>query len=195
MKPEQAFLIYLHGFNSSPKSHKASQLREYLAERGLGEHYACPALPPSGSQSIALVEAEMQQRPGRRFVFIGSSLGGFYATWLAEKHDASAVIINPGIRPWGDLRNYLGSQQNIYTGECYELTEAHLDEWQRLWVPFITPSRYFLLAETGDELLDYRDAASRYEGARQLIVPGGDHSFQSFTVHIPALLEFAGMSA
>src|SRR3954471_22120421 len=100
------FIFYLHGFNSSPQSHKARQLGSYLIQRGMGEHYSCPALPPSGEQAIALVEGEMAKRLGRRFIFVGSSLGGFYATWLAEKHGASAVLVNPGIKPWVDLREY-----------------------------------------------------------------------------------------
>lgn len=188
-------IIYLHGFNSSPQSHKARQFGDDLARRGLSEHYFCPALPPSGKQAVALIESEMARHPNRRFVFVGSSLGGFYSTWLAEKHAASAVLINPGIRPWVDLRNHLGMQENIYTAERYELTSRHLEEWQQLWAPAITPSRYLLLVETGDEVLDYREAVVRYAGARQIVIQGGDHSLQSFTDHIPAILEFAGLPA
>lgn len=193
MNPALPCIVYLHGFNSSPQSHKARQFGDYLARRGMGEHYVCPALPPSGRQAIGLIETEMAKRPGRRFVFIGSSLGGFYSTWLAEKHEASAVLLNPGIKPWLDLRGHVGPQQNMYTGERYELTLEHLHEWERLWMPEITPPRYFLLVETGDEVLDYRAAVSRYAGGQQRIIPGGDHSLQSFAEHIPAILEFAGM--
>jgi predicted esterase YcpF (UPF0227 family) len=195
MKPDFPCFIYLHGFNSSPQSHKARQFGAWLEQRGWGEHYVCPALPTSGRQAMALVEELMASRPGRRFVFVGSSLGGFYATWLAEKHAAQAVLINPGIKPWLDLRPYLGTQQNIYTAERYELTESHLQEWEQQWVAAITPSRYLLLVETGDELLDYRVAVARYAGARQRVIQGGDHAFQSFPEHIPAILEFAGIAA
>ncbi|MCC6207707.1 MAG: esterase, partial [Gammaproteobacteria bacterium] len=87
---------------------------------------------------------------------------------------------------------YLGAQQNLYTGERYELTEAHVQEWERLWRQSITPSRYLLMVETGDEVLDYREAVARYAGAEQIVVQGGDHMFQSFPEHIPRLLEFAG---
>jgi predicted esterase YcpF (UPF0227 family) len=125
---------------------------------------------------------------------VGSSLGGFYATWLAEKHGLKAVLINPAIEPQVGLRAYLGPQQNLYTGERYVLTEAHLQEWQAIRVPRITPSRYLLLVETGDEVLDYRKAVDRYGGCEQVVVQGGDHSLQSFPQHLPRLLRFAGLA-
>jgi predicted esterase YcpF (UPF0227 family) len=187
------FVVYLHGFNSSPQSHKAQLLREALLQRGLIDAYHCPALPTRGLEAIAAVEAELAGRPGHAPVFVGSSLGGFYATWLAEKHDGKAVLINPAITPHVGLRDYLGPQQNLFTGDRYELTEQHLRDWEQLYVPVPTPSRYLLLVETGDELLDYREAVKRYHGARQIVVQGGDHSLQSFSRHIPLILQFAGL--
>ena len=184
--------IYLHGFNSSPRSFKATYLQQYFAERELQGQYFCPGLPPRADQAIAIVEAEMARHPDDRFTFVGSSLGGYYATWLAEKHDARAVLINPAITPHLGLLDYLGTQKNFHTGEQYELTQTHLREWEKLHVPALTPSRYLLLVETGDEVLDYREALARYAGARQVIVQGGDHSLQSFPDHVPLILEFAG---
>ena len=181
-------IVYLHGFNSSPQSHKAQVLARYLAERGMAGEYACPALPPLASDAIRKAE----RRVSRSTCFIGSSLGGFYATWLAEKHGARAVLINPAIDPHVGLRAYLGRQENLHTGEPYELTEAHLRAWEKLHVPRITPSRYLLIVEAGDEVLDYRQAVARYRGAEQVVIPGGDHSLQSFEQHLPRILAFAG---
>jgi predicted esterase YcpF (UPF0227 family) len=186
-------IVYLHGFNSSPQSHKAQVLARYLAERGLGARCACPALPPLATQAIAAVEALIARHPGVRLCFLGSSLGGYYATYLAEKHDAAAVLINPAIEPHVGLRAYLGEQKNLHTGEPYRLTEAHLRAWQALWVPRITPSRYLLIVETGDEVLDYRQALERYRGAEQAVIEGGDHSLQSFPRHLPRIVAFAGL--
>jgi len=185
-------IVYLHGFNSSPQSHKAQVLCRYLAERGLACAFACPALPPLASAAVR--EIERMGSP-KEACFVGSSLGGFYATYLAEKHGAKAVLINPAIEPHIGLRAYLGPQRNLHTGEPYVLTEAHLREWEALVVPRITPSRYLLLVETGDELLDYRAAVRRYAGCEQVVVPGGDHSLQSFPQHLPRILEFAGHAA
>lgn len=178
-------IVYLHGFNSSPQSHKAQVLGRYLAEHGLA--YACPALPPLAADAVR----EAERHLGESSCFVGSSLGGFYATWLAEKHGTKAVLLNPAIDPHVGLRGYLGRQENLHTGQPYELTEAHLQAWERLYVPRITPQRYLLIVETGDEVLDYRRALERYAGARQVVIPGGDHSLQSFPRHLSRIVEFS----
>ena len=160
-----------------------------MAERGLADRYACPALPPRAGDALARIEPLL----GAGTCLVGSSLGGFYATWLAEKHRLRAVLINPAIDPHVGLRAYLGPQQNLYTGERYELMEEHLREWQSLYAPRVTPSRYLLLVETGDEVLDYRKALARYAGCEQVVVPGGDHTLQSFPQHVPRILRYAGL--
>ena len=185
-------IVYLHGFNSSPSSHKAQVLKDYLAKRGLASVYSCPALPVLGSAAIRDVEHVLTGKP---VCFVGSSLGGFYATHLAERYEARAVLINPAIEPHIGLRPYLGPQRNLHTGEPYELTETHLRDWERLVVPRITPARYLLLVETGDEVLDYRQAVQRYAGCDLLVIEGGDHSLQSFPQHLARIVEFAGHAA
>jgi uncharacterized protein len=172
-------IVYLHGFNSSPASKKAQQLGAYMRSRGLGADFDCPQLPHLPDEAIAVAEAAISRAAGRPVTLIGSSLGGFYATWLAETHRFNAVLL-------------IGPQKNLYSGEEFQLTEAHIAGWERLMVPAITPSRYFLIVETGDEVLDYREAVERYRGARQIVIPGGDHTLQSFPGHMPAILEFAG---
>jgi len=178
-------IVYLHGFNSSAQSHKAQVLGRYLETRGLGAQYACPDLPSHPAEAVRAIEAMADA------CFVGSSLGGFYATYMAEKHGARAVLINPAIDPHVGLRAYLGPQKNLHTGEPYELTEAYLKAWQDLYRPRITPERYLLLVETGDEVLDYRRAIERYAGAQQVVIPGGDHSLQSFPEHLARIVDFA----
>jgi hypothetical protein len=187
-------ILYLHGFNSSPQSAKAQLLKRYLEERGRGQEFVCPRLPHLPNLAVAAAEAEMMRLPHDKITLVGSSLGGFYATWLAEKHALRAVLINPAIDPHLDLRAHLGLQRGIYGGESYELTEQHLHEWQELFVRKVHPERYLLLVETGDELLDYRSAVRKYRGAMQIVVQGGDHSLASFPEHIPLILNFAGMA-
>lgn len=186
-------LIYLHGFNSSPGSHKAQLLKRHMEERGLGREYCCPALPPLGKRAIAMVEAEIARHPRKSITLVGSSLGGFYSTYLAERHDLRAVLINPAVYPHENLRAYLGTQRNLYTQRQYELGEEHLRQWQMLYLPTVRAQRYLLLVETGDEVLDYREAVKKYAGARQIVIEGGDHSLKSFPEHIPLILEFAGL--
>jgi len=188
-------ILYLHGFNSAPSSHKARTMARYLEERGLGDRFACPALPHSPREAVDLIEALPVMQDPRKVTFVGSSLGGFYATWLAEKHACRAILIQPAVFPHVGLEKYLGRQKNLYTGAEYDLTPAHLQGWRELWVEKVDPERYLLLLETGDEVLDYRDAVRKYEGARMVIREGGDHTLQSFAEHLPRMLAFAGLTS
>lgn len=184
-------LIYLHGFNSSPASFKANLLKRKLESLGRGAEFSAPALPHRPGAAAALLEAEIARSPGATLV--GSSLGGYYATWLAEKHALRAVLVNPAVRPYELLRSLLGTQQNLHTGEQYEFTARHLEELAALEVPAITrPERYLLMVQTGDELLDYRQAVERYRGCRQLVVKGGDHAFSDFDKYLDDVLELCG---
>jgi predicted esterase YcpF (UPF0227 family) len=186
-------IIYLHGFNSSPLSGKAQYLKRHLDEQGRGAEFACPQLPHRPDLALAIVESEIAQQPREKITLVGSSLGGFYATWLAEKHSVRAVVINPAIDPHAGLRAYLGPQRAFQGGESYELTEEHLRQWKELFVVRVHPERYLLLVETGDEVLDYWAAVRKYKGAKQVVVQGGDHSLASFPEQIPLIMEFAGM--
>ena len=187
-------IVYLHGFNSSPQSTKAQYLKHYLAARGMGDEFSCPQLPHLPDLAVKLVEAELEHHKARQITLIGSSLGGFYATWLAETRNLRAVLINPAIDPHVGLRVFLGPQQDYHGGKSYELTEAHLRQWEGLFLAQVHPERYLLLVETGDEVLDYRVAVAKYRGARQVVVQGGDHTLASFPAHVPAIMEFAGMT-
>jgi predicted esterase YcpF (UPF0227 family) len=186
-------IVYLHGFNSTPDSRKAQTLRDYMRARGLGERFACPQLPHRPAEAVAAIEAELARQDPRSVTLVGSSLGGFYATWFAERRNLRAVLIQPAVAPYAGLEVMLGPQQNLYTGERYELTRAHLEGWRALAVERVDPERYLLLLETGDEVLDWREAARKYEGARTVIRDGGDHTLQSFPEHMPRILRFAGM--
>ena len=187
-------LIYLHGFNSSPGSHKAQVLKRQMEDRDLGNQYCCPTLPEVPNRAIAVVEAEIAKHPRDAITLIGSSLGGFYSTYLAERHDLRAVLVNPAVYPHKDLRAYLGVQHNLHTQRQYELTKEHLRQWEKLYMPSVRAQRYLLLMETGDEVLDYRQAVEKYQGARQIVIEGGDHSLKSFPEQIPLILEFAGLA-
>ena len=183
-------IFYLHGFNSAPASHKARTLKGYMEAHGLGHLFACPALAHRPQEAVRTIEAGVA---GRAVTFVGSSLGGFYATYFAEKHGCRAVLIQPATRPYAGLQSMLGPQQNLYTGERYDLTREHLEGWRALAVERIDPERYLLLIETGDEVLDWREAARKYEGARMVIRQGGDHTLRCFPEQIPRILAFAGI--
>ena len=186
-------IVYLHGFCSSPGSGKARRLGQYMAEKGLANQFWCEQLPVSATAAMALVDgviARCEALP----TLVGSSLGGFYATYLAEKHGLKAALINPVVLSSLDPGLFLGPQHNFHSGEAFEFTESHIAELRALEVPAITrPERYWLLAETGDEVLDCRAAVSYYAGARQTVLHGGDHGFTRFEDYLDGLLAFAAL--
>lgn len=186
-------ILYLHGFNSAPSSHKARTMQRWMDARGLGAQFSCPALPHHPREAAALIDAEIRRAGAHGMTLVGSSLGGFYATHFAEKHDCRAVLIQPAVSPHEGLAAMLGPQRNLYTNAEYELTASHLEGWRALATPSVDPERYLLLLETGDEVLDYREAVRKYEGARMVIRQGGDHTLQSFAEHLPRTLRFAGL--
>lgn len=192
-------IVYLHGFRSSPRSVKAQAMIRAVA--ALPAHRRPTlAVPDLGDRPAAAIRKVLgivarECGPDAPLAFVGSSLGGYYATHLAERFGARAVMINPAIRPYDDLAPYRGTQTNMYTGESFEVTDAHFDELRALAVPRITrPERYFLLVQSGDEVLDYREAVAYYGGAWQYVQGGGDHAFQGFEAQIPAILRFATRS-
>jgi hypothetical protein len=190
-----ATIVYLHGLNSDPASVKARALGAAIAALPAASRpmFVVPKLHHRPAVAMGDVVARVEARTPGPLTFIGSSLGGHYATWLAERYRASAVLINPSVCPYADLERYLGPQRNLHTGEAYELTREHLAELAALAVERITePERYFLLTQTGDEVLDWRAAVARYGGAWQFVQGGGDHAFQDFEAQIPAILRFAG---
>ena len=192
-------VVYLHGFRSSPQSVKAQcfvrAIEGIPASRRPRLHV--PLLPPEPATAIGgvadWIEREIGSQAETELTLIGSSLGGFYATYLAERFATRAVLINPAISPWRDLRAYRGTQQNLYTGETFDLTTAYFAELRALAVPRITqPDRYFLLVRTGDEVLPWNEAVTFYAGARQYVKGGGDHGWTDFDEEVGAVLRFAG---
>lgn len=187
-------LVYLHGFNSSPGSHKARLLTEHLAAQEYDCELLVPELPFSPVRAAARIDGLIASRKGRRVVLMGSSLGGYYAVWAAQRFALPAVLVNPAVYPYRLLRDYLGPQENPYTGERYVLEMSHMDMLEALEVgPLERPERVFVLLQTGDETLNYREALSRFEGSPQWVQPGGSHAFDNFVSTLPAALSFLGV--
>jgi len=185
-------LLYLHGFRSSPRSFKAERLRAWLARERPGVHWWCPQLPPSPLEAIALAEAGTAGWPRDRRAVLGSSLGGFYATVLAERWGCKAAVMNPAVDPARDLAAYVGEQTAFHDpGERFEFRAAYIDELRTLTPgPITDPGRYFAIIAKGDELLDWREMTARYPGAALRLLEGSDHALADFDDHLPFLLRF-----
>ena len=185
-------LLYLHGFRSSPRSFKAERLHAWLAAHRPDVQWWCPQLPPSPAAAIALAERGIADWPRASMAVLGSSLGGFYATVLAERLGCPAVLLNPAIDPARDLVAYIGEQRAFHDPEQRFVFRAEfVDELRALTPgPITRPARYFAVIAKGDELLDWREMTARYRGARIRLLEGGDHALSDFDDHLPALLEF-----
>ena len=187
-------ILYIHGFNSAPESKKASQLTSVMQQMGLGEQLRVPALHHHPRQAIAQLEAAIGELGSP--LLVGSSLGGYYATWLAERHGLKALLVNPAVSPHRMFDGYLGTQTNLYSGETWELTHDHVNALAELEVPAPRdPQRIQVWLQTADETLDYRYAETYYAACALRIQAGGDHSYQGFAQQLPALLSFAGVAA
>lgn len=188
-------VLYLHGFNSGSDSPKARLMREACARlrhRGQGLPCLTPQLPHRPRAALDAAEAALASL-GPNTLLVGSSMGGFLATCLAERHALAAVLINPAVQPARLVGEWLGADfVNAYTGERFVIEAAHRDELAALLPARLTPERYLLLLGTADETLDCRDALTAYAGCRTLIQPGGDHGFGQFASHLPAILAHGG---
>ena len=187
-------IVYLHGFNSSPASSKAQQLLAYLTKFGKAHAFDAPALHHRPAFAMRRIEAKYGASHADDITFVGSSLGGFYATYLTEKYGFKSILVNPAVAAHIGLAAYIGEQVNFHSMEKYDLTQQHIAEWQALAVA--APQRlerYWLMVETGDETLDYREAVKFYQGAKQLVIEGGDHGFQAWEKLLPEIVEYAGL--
>ncbi len=187
-------VVYLHGFRSSPRSSKAvmtgEAIRNLSSQNNPIEWY-CPQLLASPKESMDLVNRHIKDSKADQIVVIGSSLGGFYANYLAEQYGCKAVVLNPAVRAPRELAPHVGMLSSYDSDEPFDFRPEYIDELKALQVESITdPSRYFLLAAKGDELLDWQEMAAFYPGAQQLILEGSDHGIADYSDHLPTVLKF-----
>ncbi|WP_421886856.1 YqiA/YcfP family alpha/beta fold hydrolase [Methylibium sp.] len=194
MKPP-SHLLYLHGFRSSPGSAKAQRVAAEVARLQDAGHalvWCCPQLPPSPAAAKALIDSLTQDWPSDGMAVIGSSLGGFYATVLAEQRGCRAVVLNPAVDPADTLAGQIGEQTAWHDPALrFEFTAAHVEELRAMRPERLRdPSRYLAVVAKGDEVLDWRAMTARYAGARIKLLEGGDHALSDFDDHLPDLLRF-----
>jgi predicted esterase YcpF (UPF0227 family) len=188
-------LVYLHGFRSSPKSTKARMVQERVAARHPGVTWWCPQLPPSPRAAIDLVMDGIAAWPRERMGVVGSSLGGFYATYVAQACDCRAVLLNPAVDPARDLANYIGEQAAWHDPDERFFFEARfVDELRELDAGRLRdPAKFFAVIAKGDEVLDWREMAARYKDCRIRLLEGSDHALSDFALRIAEVFEFLGL--
>lgn len=189
-------LLYLHGFRSSPQSLKARTMAQHMTTQHPQVQWWCPQLPPSPREAFALLMQGIRNWPRESMAVVGSSLGGFYATAVAEQTGCRAVLLNPAVNPARDLEKYIGEQTSWHDPqERFFFRAEFVQELRELTVARLRqPDHYLALIAKGDEVLDWREAHARYAGARIRLLEGGDHALSDFDTHLPEIMAFLGLN-
>ncbi len=187
-------VVYLHGFRSSPNSSKAVKTKEAIKALSTTDnliHWYCPQLLASPKQSMDMVIEYIQANPVDRLIVIGSSLGGFYANYLAERYQCKAVTLNPAVRAPRELAPHVGVMTAYDSDEPFDFRPEYIDELCALQVERLArPENYFLIAAKGDELLDWKEMVDFYSGAQQLVLEGSDHGISEYSEYLPQVMRF-----
>jgi len=195
LRPAVTHLLYLHGFRSSPLSAKARIVAAWLARHRPDVVWHCPQLPPSPAAAVRDVIAHTSSWPRDTMGVVGSSLGGFYATVVAERVGCRAVLLNPAVNPARDLARYVGEISAWHSDERFHFRAEFVDELRTLAPPALTdPDRYLAILAKGDELLDWREMSARYAGCHVMLLESSDHALSDFELHLPAPLSFLGLA-
>lgn len=196
-------VLYIHGFNSSPLSIKAEQCRLYFAEHFPKVNFYCPQLVNNPTQALAQLEAIITQSAAaentiseeQQWYVVGSSLGGYFSHYLANKYQIRAALVNPAIKPYELLIDYLGEQTNPYTGEVFQIDSHYVEilksiEQAAPEAESAEKNNYLVMVQTNDEVLDYQQAVNKFQHCRLVVQQGGDHSFVDFDKMLPAIADF-----
>jgi len=211
-KNTQQNILHIHGFNSSPYSLKAEQTRQYFHDNFPEVNFYCPQLATSPNEAILQLEAIIESSTSNKsstkdkssnnnvWLLIGSSLGGYFANYLANKYHLHTVLINPAIKPFTLLEDYIGEQVNTYTNTVYQVTEQHMLDLKAIEQSAPTfddeqKNNYLVMVQTGDEVLDYQQAVDKFQHCRLIVEKGGDHSFIGFDEKLPIIADFFQLKA
>jgi uncharacterized protein len=188
-------LLYLHGFRSSPRSTKARVMAAWMQLHRPDVTWWCPQLPPSPAEALRMLFEGIAAWPAAHTGVVGSSLGGFYATAVAERLGCRAVLLNPAIDPARDLAKYIGETTAWHSDERFFFRPEFIDELRAVAPGQLTRlERYFAVIAKGDEVLDWREMSARYRGCRIKLLEGSDHALADFDDHLPEVLAFLGLA-
>lgn len=182
-------LLFIHGFGSSGRGDKARLLKAWCQKQGIS--FMAPSLPNIPVLAIEtlqeIIEAIQKHEP---VGLVGSSLGGFYTTWLANHYNLPYVLVNPSVEPYITLEQAIGKAVNFHDQSNYEWNAQHTASLLQFKVKQPAPERCLLMVQTGDELLDYRQAVTYYLAAQQIVEEGGNHGFAGFNQHLKTITDF-----
>ncbi len=172
---------------------KAQLTKQYVDQHFPAVEFYCPQVLSSPQAALAQLDEILLSKPEANWRLIGSSLGGYFSTYFAEKYQIPAVLINPAIKPYILLNEFLGWQTNPYTDERYEVKASFIDDLKAMEQQKITENFYQVMVQTADEVLDYRLATQKFAGSQLTVQQGGDHSFINYEQMLPAIAEFLAL--
>jgi predicted esterase YcpF (UPF0227 family) len=201
-------MVYAHGFRSSPRSFKAQFIAKWLQAHRPDIVWFCPQLPASPQAAAQLLLNVTQTWPAVSTAVMGSSLGGFYATWLGALLQCKTVLLNPAVHPARDLAAYTGTHsawhdpnqvvafephfieelKSFYVGKGFK-DMANADNGTRL----ADPDQVLNMIATGDEVLSWEEMVGRYPSATLHLIEGSDHGISDFEQHFPVIKEYLGL--
>jgi predicted esterase YcpF (UPF0227 family) len=189
-------LLYLHGFRSSPLSAKSRITGGWIADHRPAVTWWCPQLPPSPAEAMQMIFDGIRDWPVQRMGVIGSSLGGFYATWVAERLGCRAVLLNPAVNTPRDLEKYIGEIKAWHSDERFFFRREFIDELRAMKPEALTKlDRYFAIIAKGDEVLSWIEMTERYRGCKIELIEGGDHAISDYEERLPRVVSFLGLGA
>jgi hypothetical protein len=186
-------VLYLHGFASSSQSEKALLTADYFQQHLPQHQLLLPDLPYTPFEAVQSIDDLLQGRfPD---AVIGSSLGGFLATRLALQYQCKAVLINPAVQPHLLLQQHLGRYFHPVLQQHYDVRAEHLPQLAALAPEKPTAgSQIKVLLQTGDEVLNYREALDFYQYCQLDVQEGGDHSYQGYANRLPDIVKFCQLA-
>tara|TARA_B100000212_G_scaffold335108_1_gene306642 strand:- start:127 stop:702 length:576 start_codon:yes stop_codon:yes gene_type:complete len=181
-------ILYIHGWNSYKDARKAVLLKNEInsSKNFEVDSITLKSHPKEAIQQLSnYIEDHKEQR---KVHLIGSSLGGYYATFLSEKYNLKAAMINPAVWAYKIFKNDMGSNENLNTGEKYFIDDLWVQSLKDIFIENITGKNYLVLLQTGDQTLNYKFAKQYFEGSNIIIDEGGSHSFENLELKIPEML-------
>jgi uncharacterized protein len=194
MPPPTRHLLYLHGFRSSPQSTKARLTAAWVARWRPDVQWWCPQLPPSPAEAMAMLALRIEAWPAAHSAVIGSSLGGFYATAVAERLGWRAVLLNPAVEPARDLAKHIGETTAWNSDERFFFEPGFIDELRAIRPSDLSRLERFAIIAKGDEVLSWFEMSARYRGCKVRLLEGGDHALSDFAQHLPDVMRFLGLA-
>jgi predicted esterase YcpF (UPF0227 family) len=179
--------IYIHGFGGSGQGLKASLFREYY--KSINKPFIAPSLSHIPDLAISTLEELIESYDGK-VTLIGSSLGGYYAVYLANKYKIKAVLLNPSTEPFITVKNILDKDPEYYFSYNFIITDKHIGMLKKYETIINDPSLLTVMVQTGDELLDYKKALKKFSNSKQIVDEGGSHFFEDIEKYFETIEKF-----